>query len=119
MIDWERVIELRDEVGADEFEPVLELFIDEVEHLVMQLTADDPAQLERYLHFLKGSAWNLGFADFGTRCGEIEARAAANDLAGVQLEDLVECYSLSKRVFTRELASRTGHGGESDSVEVA
>lgn len=119
MIDWDRVIELRDEVGADEFEPVLELFIDEVEHLVMQLSADDPAQLERYLHFLKGSAWNLGFTDFGARCAEIETRAASGNLAGVCLNELVESYSVSKRIFTRDLAARTGLGGRSNGVEVA
>ncbi|MCQ0970886.1 Hpt domain-containing protein [Paracoccus sp. TK19116] len=119
MIDWDRVNELRDEVGEEEFEPVLELFIDEVEHLVMQLSLDDSAQLERFMHFLKGSAWNLGFADFGARCGEIEALAAAGDLAGVSLEDLVACYSSSKRIFHQDLSRRTGHGGQRAGVEVA
>lgn len=37
MIDWERVAELQSEIGADGFGEVLELFLDEVEGVVMRL----------------------------------------------------------------------------------
>ena len=33
MIDWERVTSLRDEVGEDEFRPLVEMFLDEIEAL--------------------------------------------------------------------------------------
>lgn len=108
MIDWGRVIELRDEVGADEFEPVLELFIDEVEEVVMRLSKDDPERLERDMHFLKGSAWNLGFADFGALCQQGETLASKGRHDQVSLEDLVGCYSTSKQIFMRDLAYAIG-----------
>lgn len=108
MIDWGRVIELRDEVGPDEFEPVLDLFIDEVEDIVMRLCRDDPARLERDLHFLKGSAWNLGFADFGRLCQQGEAAAALRRMDEIGLEELAACYASSKQVFMRDLAYVTG-----------
>ena len=118
MIDWDRVSDLLDDVGADEFEPVLELFIDEVEHLVMQLTKDDAGLLERYMHFLKGSAWNLGFAEFGATCQQVETLAAKRDLDNVSIGAIVECYSNSKKLFMRDLARMTGAQGR-DGVEVA
>ena len=35
MIDWARVSELRDEVGPEDFEEVLHLFLEEVEDVVL------------------------------------------------------------------------------------
>lgn len=104
MIDWNRVIELRDEVGPAEFEPVLELFVDEVEDIVMRLSKDDPSKLERDLHFLKGSAWNLGFAEFGALCQSYEVLACQGKLDTVSVEEVLRCYSASKQLFMRELA---------------
>ncbi|TRW99289.1 Hpt domain-containing protein [Paracoccus sp. M683] len=103
MIDWNRVIELRDEVGPSEFDPVLELFVDEVEEIVMRLSKDDPGKLERDLHFLKGSAWNLGFAEFGSLCQEFEAKVCRGQIETIQIDRIVRCYSTSKQVFMRDL----------------
>lgn len=104
MIDWDRVIELRNEVGPEEFGPVLELFIDEVEEIVMRLNGEDAARLSRDLHFLKGSAWNLGFAEFGALCQKGEALTMHGRTAEINLEEFVACYSTSKQVFMRDLA---------------
>ena len=52
----------------------LEMFLDEVESAMMRLSAKDPKRLETSLHFLKGCAWNLGFAAFGGLCDEEERR---------------------------------------------
>lgn len=108
MIDWNRVIELRDEVGPEEFEPVLELFIDEVEDLVMRLDRADAPALARAMHFLKGSAWNLGFADFGALCQKGEALASSGRAAEVDLDEFTACYSMSKQMFMRDLAYAVG-----------
>ena len=118
MIDWGRVIELREEVGPEEFEPVLELFIDEVEEIVMRLSKDDPARLERDMHFLKGSAWNLGFTDFGALCQRGETAAARRHLDQIQVEEFVTCYSTSKQIFMRDLSYAIG-GSESRDTDVA
>ena len=48
MIDWTRAGELRSEIGDDGFAEVVELFLDEVEDVVMRLRATpDPANYER------------------------------------------------------------------------
>lgn len=104
MIDWDRVVELHDELGAEEFNPVLEMFIDEVEGVVMRLQSDDAAELESSLHFLKGCAWNLGFAEFGAICQRGEAMAARGSAQQVSIDELVACYSTSKQMFIRDLA---------------
>lgn len=112
MIDWNRVIELRDEVGPAEFEPVLELFLDEVEEIVMRLGKSDPAKLERDLHFLKGSAWNLGFAEFGSLCHRCEGQVCQGDLSRISIEAIVASYAASKQLFMRDLARATGEKGD-------
>lgn len=98
MIDWSRVDELRREIGDDGFAEVVELFLDEVEEAVLRLRgngvrapdADD-------LHFLKGSAWNLGFTDFGALCQDGERRAARGQ--PVDMAAVADSYSRSKQVF--------------------
>ena len=77
MLDWDRISELRGEVGDAEFQVILEMFLDEVESAMMRLSAKDPKRLEASLHFLKGCAWNLGFSAFGGLCDEEELRAAS------------------------------------------
>ncbi|AUH64531.1 Hpt domain-containing protein [Paracoccus zhejiangensis] len=104
MIDWTRVLELREEVGQSEFAPVLELFMDEVEEIVMRLSRDDPAKLARDLHFLKGSAWNLGFAEFGALCQSSETQTLRGQLAEISIKQIISCYSRSKQLFMRDLA---------------
>ena len=37
MIDWARVSELRDEVGAEDFDEVVELFLEEVDEAIAAL----------------------------------------------------------------------------------
>ncbi len=106
MISWKRVDELRLEIGDDGFAEVVELFLDEVEEVVMRLTASpDPASYEQDLHFLKGSAWNLGFADFGALCQDGERRAAGGNAASVDIGAVTDCYSASKAVFIEGLAA--------------
>ncbi len=66
MIRWERVNELRDEVGADDFKEVVDLFLEEVEEVIERLRdSPDPTRFEEDFHFLKGSALNLGFGALG------------------------------------------------------
>lgn len=107
MIDWERVEELREEVGEDEFEEVVQLFLEEVEDVVQRLrTTPDPASFEEDLHFLKGSALNLGFADFGRLCQEGESRAASGQAKSVDLAPVIDCFARSREAFLSELSAR-------------
>src|SRR6056297_490109 len=97
MIDWDRVSELRDEVGTDEFGEVVDLFLAEVEDLIERLrSAPDPARFEEDLHFLKGSALNLGFAELGARCQAGESAAARGEAHSVEIGPILACYDTSR-----------------------
>lgn len=98
MIDWQRVTELRSEIGAEGFAEIVELFLDEVESVVMKL-GSRPERLGEELHFLKGSAWNLGFRAFGAICQDGERKCAAGENAAVDVHAVIDCYSASKEVF--------------------
>jgi HPt (histidine-containing phosphotransfer) domain-containing protein len=77
MIDWKRVAELREEIGADGFVEVADMFLDEAEGAVRALLAGLPAgEIEGQLHFLKGSALNLGLSDLAAICQDGERKAA-------------------------------------------
>lgn len=98
MIDWDRVAELRSEIGAEGFAEVLELFLDEVENVVMNL-GRKPGKLGDELHFLKGSAWNLGFRAFGAICQEGERRCNAGHAEEIDIAAVLDCYARSKAEF--------------------
>lgn len=104
MIDWGRVNELRLEIGADDFPEVVSLFMEEVDEVVARLPAiADAKGLESALHFVKGSALNLGFSALAALCQEGERRAAAGDTGGDRA--LVSaCYDASKAAFAAGLA---------------
>jgi HPt (histidine-containing phosphotransfer) domain-containing protein len=100
MIAWNRVHELRDEVGAEDFGEVVELFLEEVEEVITRLRdAPRVEQLEEDLHFLKGSALNLGFAEFSTLCQDGESRSARGEGASVDLPRILQSYEKSKASF--------------------
>ena len=74
MIDWARVSELRDEVGAEDFDEVVELLLEEVDEAIAALRdLMDLSKLEPQCHFLKGSPLNIGFREFANLC-QAEAR---------------------------------------------
>lgn len=107
MIDWSRVKELCDEVGSEDFDEVVELFLEEVEEVIARLRmSPDPSQLEQDLHFLKGSALSLGFTTFSDLCQDGE-RASADDQAGtVNVMEIVAEFERSKAGFLAELPAR-------------
>lgn len=107
MINWTRIDELHAEIGAESVREVIELFLDEVEVIVMRLrTAPDPATFEADLHFLKGGAWNLGFVEFGALCQDGERRAALGNPVEIDVARIVDSYFASKDVFMEGLSSR-------------
>lgn len=81
MIDWARVRELHEEIGADAFEEVLDLFCEEVaEGLVTLEAAATPSDQAAAFHFLKGAALNLGIDDMAGQCAQGEATNASGAL---------------------------------------
>lgn len=105
MIDWERVKELRSEVGAEDFEEVVEIFIEEVDEVVERMqSGQSTAPLGEELHFLKGSSLNLGFATFSSLCSAGEQKAASNP-EEIDLKELFGSYAASKKTFLDELGN--------------
>lgn len=100
MIHWTRVNELRNEVGADDFDEVVELFLEEVGEAIDRLRSGcDRSNLEQDLHFLKGSALSLGFEAFSDLCQAGERRAASGEAVCVDVEGIIEAYEHSRSLF--------------------
>jgi HPt (histidine-containing phosphotransfer) domain-containing protein len=104
MIDWDRVKTLRQEVGDDAFDEVISLFVEEVDEVVARLQdSPDPSRFEQDLHFLKGSALNLGFAELGDLCQDAERLAASGRPGKIDLAAIIACYGRSRGAFLDRL----------------
>ncbi len=103
MIEWERVNELRSEIGVEDFAEVAAMFLEEADEVIARISvAAGPKAVEADLHFLKGAALNLGFSEFAALCQDGERRAAGGD-AAVDLARVCVCYVASKRAFAAGL----------------
>lgn len=100
MIDWDRVEELRAEIGADDFDEVVALFLEEADEVIARLSgAAGSGALEADLHFLKGAALNLGFDALAELCQDGE-RQAAEGSADVDVEQVRQAYHSSRAQFS-------------------
>ncbi len=109
MIDWSRVMELRSEIGEDDFEEVVELFLEEVDEVILRLRDGvDTDALEPEMHFLKGSALNLGFEDFSNLCAQGEKLAASGEGKSFDLSEVFQVYDGSRAMFLEQLPAQTG-----------
>ena len=100
MIDWNRVRELKDEIGEEDFAEVADMFIAEVDEVIERLReAPDPARYEADLHFIKSSALNLGFTDLSELCQAGERQAADGAPDSVDLAPVFASYDASKAAF--------------------
>lgn len=108
MIDWQRVSALREEVGAEDFDEVVELFLKEVDGEMEGLhSAQNQGQLGEKLHFLKGSALSLGFRQFSSLCKKGEAALSGESGTEVDLSELVTCYRQSREEFLSKVGDMT------------
>ncbi|OYX21473.1 MAG: hypothetical protein B7Z04_02900 [Rhodobacterales bacterium 32-66-9] len=106
MIDWKRVDELKDEIGADGFAEVADMFLDEAEGAVTALLRGIPAdEVEGQLHFLKGSALNLGLSELAAICQDGERRAAAGEGALVDVALVASVWRASRAGLLGGLAA--------------
>lgn len=110
MIDWGRVEELCAEIGEPGFAEIVCLFWEEVEEVLAGLSNHPAAKLESDLHFLKGSAWNLGFTDFGAQCQDGERKAALGRAAEVDPVLLIGLFCATKAAFLAGLQAGGRNG---------
>ena len=79
MINWDRISELQAEVGEDGIAEVVEIFLEEMdEGLEALILATDTTERLEKLHFLKGSAQNIGLDTMSTLCARDEAALKAD-----------------------------------------
>ena len=99
MIDWNRVRDLKAEIGEEDFVEVATMFLDESDEVIARLSRENGAlALEKDLHFLKGAALNLGFAQLAALCQDGERRAAAGSI-DVDLDSVRGAYTVSRQTF--------------------
>lgn len=96
MVNWDRLSELREEVGEDDLAEVITLFCEEVEEVLAVLDVSSPTELPNHLHFLKGCALNIGFEAVSVRCQNEEARLKQDANAALNIEGIRADYASSK-----------------------
>ena len=105
MIDWQRIRDLKQEIGAGSFDKVVVLFLGEADAATDQLlAATTPPDMKRDLHALKGLALNLGFVDLAQLCQIYETRAAEGD-TDLPLAKFQTVYAASRTEFLSNLAA--------------
>ena len=102
MLDWSRIEELHEDLGEEDFEEIISLFLEEVENRLAELAEQRCMDIPGCLHFLKGSAANLGFRKFKAACETAEASGSAQDLANVE-----EIYLQAKLEFLTALEAKS------------
>ena len=96
MIDARRIDELREEVGCDDLAEVVGLFCEEVEEVLA--TLDSSATVEQ-LHFLKGSALNIGLSQLSAICLAEEDRLRDDPQSRPKIEDIRAAYFKARPVL--------------------
>lgn len=98
MLNMERISELKDDFGEEDFYEVVTLFLSEVEASFETLLAGNFDSLGDELHALKGSAANLGFETLFQACETAEKNSSEADLAGLQ-----KIFNASRAQFMAEV----------------
>ena len=100
MIDWARVAEFYDEVGAEDFDEVVELFLEEVVEAMERIGPNAACDaLENDFHSTKGSALNLGFRELADHCYQGEKAAAGGSVPRSLIDELPQLYATSLAQF--------------------
>ncbi len=104
MINWDRVDELRTEVGEEDFGEVLDMFFDEVTEVLDTLGNGGAEAIRRDLHFLKGSAMNIGLSEVSTLCRDCEINMAEKPDEGIDLGAIRRAFLASRDIIENRSA---------------
>jgi hypothetical protein len=101
VIDWDRVNELRSEVGDDDFADVVTIFLEETGDILASMSGGQTIDSYRAnLHLLKGSALNLGFAELAGLCHPVPGAHSDNDGSRARhVERLHDVFQRSRDAF--------------------
>ena len=106
MINWSQIKQLEEDVGTEDLAEVVALFLFEVDEAIdgLETVSGGSAQeVAEALHFLKGSAFNLGFQEFGDYCSIGESQAHAGDTSEISMAHVAQLYAASKAQFLADL----------------
>ncbi|MEL6168973.1 MAG: Hpt domain-containing protein [Pseudomonadota bacterium] len=104
MISWDRVNELREEVG-EEFAEVVDIFLEEAEEALERIKSEtDHSKMAEHVHFLKGCALNIGFEELGVTCQQTE-RALSDAASPVDHHRIGDLYEKSKAELLEVLSA--------------
>ena len=96
MVNWDRINELREEVGNDDLAEVLALFCEEVEDVLEELGTVPSDALPSRLHFLKGSALNIGLEGVSSLCQSEERRLSENPASQPEIQAIRCAYATAR-----------------------
>ncbi len=112
MINWERVAELREDFGAEGFEEMIEVFLDEVTTGLQRLgAAATPDAMRAEFHFLKGAALNMGFDEIAGLCAQGEELSEAGQDASTERARIMVQLPQDCAEFTRDWHRKLGIAG--------
>lgn len=80
-VDWDRLNELRADIGEEDFADVAMLFVAELQETLEGLGPDEATPAD--FHFLRGSAANLGFVTLVHACATAEQACNSNQAPDV------------------------------------
>lgn len=112
MIDWTRIEALEEEVGADALPEIVAIFLEETDAAVDGLRsiatgaarADPPAGMAARMHFVAGSAGQLGLTRLCALAAGAERAAAGG--AAVDPAPIVEAYDAGRGELLSGLTAR-------------
>jgi HPt (histidine-containing phosphotransfer) domain-containing protein len=100
MINWTRMNELRKELGEEDFQEVLDLFLEEVQIVIDRLRVTETlTELQDDMHFLKGSALNIGLSHLAMVTRVAEEKANASTLERCDLDKVISTFDETKEAF--------------------
>ncbi len=106
MINTARIQELKDEVGEDDLFEVIELFCEEVEEVLDILDASSQNEFLAQLHFLKGSALNIGLDAVSELCKTEEVRLKSDPSAPPNIGAIRSAFSDAKKALLKPGTNR-------------
>lgn len=100
MISWDRVGQLKEEMGPDGFSELITIFLEEADDVSEKLASeeDSPTLVDR-LHFLKGCAANIGFVRVEELCNRAEFAARDGNFAIIDVREILTSYAESRKLF--------------------
>ena len=103
MIDRTRLAELSEEVGADDLCEVVDLFCEEVEETLSRVARHGTATLAEDLHFLKGSALNIGMSEVAELCRRAETAVRADPDAAPDFAKIAQAFKVARHALNLEI----------------